>query len=124
MLKKILSLTVLVLVMNFAIAPSVFAKNKESEFAEKVKTEISKLGTGQDAKIKVKLKDGTKIKGYVSEISESQFTVINAKTGQATQVPYPQVKQVKGNNLSGGVVIAIAVVAAVVFIIFAASQLK
>ncbi len=74
--------------------------------------------------MKVKLKDGTKIKGYVSVISENQFTVINAKTGQATQVPYPQVKQVKGNNLSGGVVIAIAVVAAVVFIIFAASQLK
>ncbi len=66
MLKKILSSAVIVLVMNFATVPSIFAKSKESEFAEKVKTEITKLGTGQHAKIKVKLKDGTKIKGYIN----------------------------------------------------------
>jgi hypothetical protein len=123
-MKRVISLILIVLLTQLFFVRPTFAGTKEEKFAEKVKTEIAKLGTGQDAKIKVKLKDGTKIKGYVSEISESQFTVINEKTGQATQVPYPQVKQAKGNNLSGGVVIAIAVVAAIAFIIFAASQLK
>lgn len=32
---------------------------------------------------------------------------MDVKTGAATTVPYPQVKQVKGNNLSTGTKIAI-----------------
>lgn len=50
---------------------------------------ISKLGIGQEAKIKVKLKDGTKIKGYITEMSESQFVIIDSKTNQPVPVPYP-----------------------------------
>lgn len=102
--------------MNFAIAPSIFAKSKESEFAEKVKTEISKLGTGQDAKIKVKLKDGTKLKGYITEANENQFVVMDSKTNQLIPVPYPQVKQAKGNNLSSGVIVIIGVTAVIVLL--------
>ena len=119
MLKKILSLTIVMLVVNIAMMPSAFAKDiteKEAKFAEKVKTEISKLGVGRDAKVKVKLKDGTKLEGYVSEIKEDSFTVVNTKNGNATSVPYPSAKQVKGNNLSSGVIIAIGLVV-VIFII-------
>lgn len=123
-MKKIISLSLIVLLIQlFFVHPSL-AGTKEENFVEKVKTEIAKLGTGRDAKIKVRLKDGTKIKGYIAEANESQFVIMNSKTNQPVSVPYPQVKQAKGNNLSGGVVIAIAVVAAIVFIIFAASSLK
>ena len=114
MLKKILSMTIVMLVMNWAIAPSVFASDtpeKEAKFAEKVKAEISKIGSGPDAKVRVKLKDGTKLEGYVSEIKADSFTVVDKKSGNATSVPYPNVKQVKGNNLSDGVVIALVFVA-------------
>jgi len=88
-----------------------------------VSENISKLGTGKDARIEVKLKDGTKLKGYVSQINENNFVVTDENMGTSTEVPYPNAKQVKGNNLSGGVIIAIGVaVILVVFFIIGAAQ--
>lgn len=105
-----------------------FAETKEEKFAGKVKTEIAKLGTGTDAKVKIKLKDGKKIKGYIVEANENQFVVMDSKTGQAVPVAYPQVGQAKGNNLSTGVKIllyaGIAVAIILVVTIIAGSQLK
>ena len=92
---------------NGTIAANVISK--ESMFAAKVKTEIAGLGTGPAARVEVKLRDKTKLKGYVSEATDTHFAVVDDKTRAATQVPYPQVKTVKGNNLSKGAKIAIAV---------------
>ncbi|CAN5758741.1 hypothetical protein BH20ACI4_BH20ACI4_23930 [soil metagenome] len=123
-MKKILALMLAVLLTQTLFVNQTFAGTKEEKFTGKVKTEIAKLGTGTDAKIKVKLKDGTKIKGYVMEAGEDQFVVMNTKTGQAVPVAYPQVGQVKGNNLSSGVAIAIGVAAAIIFLIILGSSLK
>jgi hypothetical protein len=59
--------------------------------------------------VEVKLRDNTKLKGYVSEARQDCFILVDAKTGVATQVAYPNVKQIKGNNLSEGAKIAIGV---------------
>jgi len=55
----------------------------------------------------------------IARPTEEGFTVIDSKTGMATTVAYPQVKSVKGNNLSTGAKIAIGVGigAALLFII-------
>lgn len=123
-MKKTLSFILVMFVMQMFFAPPTFASTKEDKFAEKVKTEVAKLGTGKEAKIKVKLKDGTKIKGYISEINENQFVVMNSKTGQAVPVAYPQVGQAKGNNLSQGTIVFIALLAipVVLFFLFAVSK--
>jgi hypothetical protein len=78
-----------------------------------------KLGTGSDARVEVKLRDKTKLKGHISDVGSESFAVVDDKTGSATTVTYRQVKQVKGNNLPTGVKIAIgvAIFLAVVFII-------
>ncbi len=89
---------------------------KESQFADKVKASIAKLGTGPEAHVEVKLRDGTRLKGYIVEIAADHFVVADAKTGVTTAVLYPQVKKAKGNNLSTGAQIAIAVVVAVLVI--------
>jgi hypothetical protein len=112
MFKKSLSLLlVAVLVHTVSAAPALAGSNaeKEARFAEKVKANILKLGTGPDALVKVKLRDKTKLEGYISEAGTDSFVVMNTKTGAATTILYPQVKSVKGNNLSTGVWIAIGV---------------
>ena len=112
MLKKILSLALAGAFMAAASAQPASAltkAEKEAQFAERVKAGIAQLGTGTDARVEVKLRDRTKLKGYVGEAGAEQFTVVDAKTGAATAVPYPQVQQVKGNNLSKGAKIAIGV---------------
>lgn len=103
MLKKLLSAIIISLLFNLIAAPSVLATGKtekEAKFTEEVKNGIAKLGTGRDAKLKLKLKDGTKIKGYISEIGNDSFKVQNEKTGESVSIGYSQVKQAKGNNLS------------------------
>ena len=111
MFKKYLIVVLTFLVLNLSLSSVAFAQTqseKDTKFAAKVKTNITKLGTGTDAKIQVKLKDGNRLKGYVSQINENSFVVTDEKTNVATEIPYPNAKQVKGNNLNTGVAIAIA----------------
>ena len=108
MFRKYLTFALIGLLLNLMFYSTATASTeKEARFAEKVKTNIARLGIGRDAHIAVKLKDGTKVKGYVSEISDTGFVVTKEKTGVTVEIPYQQVKQVKGNNLSKGVKIAI-----------------
>ena len=109
MLKKVLSLVLVGFLFSVAGPTYAGPKEKETRFAEKVKEGISKLGTGVEARIEVKLRDKTKLKGYVSEAGEDSFVIVDEKTGATSRVTYPQVKHVKGNNLSTAAEIAIGV---------------
>jgi len=125
MIKKFMSFVLTALLLNAGIG-TVYAKSnaeKEAQHAGKVKQAIVRLGTGETALVKIKLRDKTKLEGFVNAIGEDSFVVTDGKTGIATTVAYPQVKKVKGNNLSTGVKIAIGVgiAIAVVIIIAAAS---
>ena len=103
MFRKYVSLTLVGLLLNLTFYSTAMANTeKDAKFAEKVKANINKLGTGKDAKVEIKLKDGTKLKGYVSEVKDSGFVLTNEDTGISNEIPYLQVKQVKGQNLSAG----------------------
>jgi hypothetical protein len=115
MFKKFFVMGLAALVLNLSLATLAAAETPEAKAAkraEKVKANITKLGTGKDARIEVKLDNGTKLKGYVSQINDTSF-VVATDNGTTAEVPYPQAKQVKGNNLSTGAKIAIG--AAIVF---------
>lgn len=121
MFKKLLSLSLVALLINLAGMTTAYAASKEEKqarFAVKVKENVMKLGTGEAARVKIKLRDKSKLEGYISAADEDSFTVTDS-TGKATTVPYPQVKSVKGNNLSSGAKIAIGVgiAAAIIFLI-------
>jgi len=112
MFKKVLCLVLVGFVLSVAGVRTAYAgskEEKETRLAEKVKEGISKLGTGPAAHIEVKLRDKTKLKGYVSEAGEDSFVIADEKTGAVSSVPYSQVQQVKGNNLSKAAKIAIGV---------------
>jgi hypothetical protein len=121
MLKKICSAILATLLLQAAAVPA-FAKTnaeRDAKRAEKVRTQLSKLGTGSDAQVRLELRDKTKLEGYMSEASADTFTVTD-KGGKTTTVPYQDVKKAHGNNLSTGAAIAIGagITAAVVLIIF------
>ncbi len=107
MFKKYLAF---VLIGLLAAVPPVWAKSKaekEAQQAEKIKTAILKLGVGSDARVSLKLRDNTKVAGYIREAGAESLVVVDAATGAATTVSYPTVTQVKGNNLSTGAKVAI-----------------
>ena len=122
MFRKTLSLALaatLVGLFALRVAHATSEAEKQAKFTGKVKAAVLKLGTGEAARVKVTLRDKTKLEGYVSGAGEDSFAVTNAKTGAVTTVAYPQVKSVKGNNLSTGAKIAIGagVAAAIILLI-------
>ena len=122
MLRKLISLLLVALVINLAGVRLAYADSKEEKqarFAEKVKANVQRLGTGESTRVKVKLRDQAKLEGYISAAGAETFTITNRKTGEVTTVAYPQVKSVQGNNLSTGAKIAIGVgiAATIIFII-------
>ena len=118
MLKKVCSAILSALLLQAAAAPALAGTNtkKEAERAEKVHAQLSKLGTGRDARVRVELQDETKLEGYLSEAGADSFSV-TARDGKTTTVPYRQVKKVQGNNLSTGAKIAIGAGAAAAIVL-------
>jgi hypothetical protein len=120
MLKRILCLALAGLLVNLvALSPARAAskEEKEARFIGRVKAGIARLGTGREALVEVKLRDKTKLRGYVSEVADEHFVVADARTGASTPVAYSQVKQVKGQNLSTGARVAIGIAVAVAIVI-------
>ena len=121
MLKRICSVALAALLLQAAAAPALAksAAEKEAKRAEKVRTQLAKLGTGSDARVKLELRDKTRLEGYISEAGPEGFVVVS-KAGVASTVAYPQVAKAKGNNLSTGakVAIGIGVGAGVTLLIF------
>lgn len=126
MYKSVLSFALAGLLIHCAglVAPTHAAtkEEKQARFAEKIRAGVAKLGTGEAARVRVKLRDKTKLEGYVAEAGAADFVVVDAKTGTSARVGYQQVKGVQGNNLSTGAKVAIglgvAVTVLVIWLIF------
>ncbi len=122
MIKKCLSFSLICLLLVTAtplfISAQTRTDNTDSTIA-KVKTAVQKRGTGENKRVEVKMLNGTKLKGYVSQASEDSFTLVNAKTKQPSTIAYGDVAKVsnrasKGDIIILGIVAGAAVVAAVV----------
>jgi hypothetical protein len=109
MFRKFICLSLVAVLSGAAALPTLAASKEEKQaaFIEKVRTGVARLGTGTDACVEVKLRDKTKLKGFISEINNDHFVVTDLKSGNATRVAYPDVQRVKGANLSTGAAIAI-----------------
>jgi small nuclear ribonucleoprotein (snRNP)-like protein len=80
-------------------------RNANSE-AEKIKRKVLARGTGVEARVTVKLSDGSKVKGYVNEAADKHFVVVRTddRIGQTVRIEYREVKELKGHvtSLSSG----------------------
>ena len=110
MFKKLCSVVLSALLLQAAAVPAFAATSaeKEAKRAEKVRLQLAKLGTGSDARVRLVLRDKTKLEGYVSEAGADTFAVTD-RTGKTTTVGYGQVSKARGNNLSTGAKIGIGV---------------
>jgi hypothetical protein len=98
MLKRLFSITLAVLLFhagNSLLIHDVALAYQGDAAAQKVKAAVAKRGTGPKAKVTVKLKDKTKLKGYINNASGDSFTLSEAKTGQVRTFAYTDVAEVK-----------------------------
>lgn len=80
---------------------------------EKLKAKIEKIGVGKDSRIKVTLKDGTKLNGFISARDENSFDITIKKNSEVRNVKYTEIKKAEGKNIPLGVKIALGVGAVV-----------
>jgi hypothetical protein len=65
---------------------------------EKVKIKIAKLGVGAKAKATIRLKNGSKTKGYIAQAEEDNFVIRDRKTDAPTTIRYSDVAKVEENS--------------------------
>lgn len=112
MIKKILSFTIMCLLLttaNFSLVSAQTRTNDDASAAAKIKADVMKRGTGEKKRVKVTMNSGTTLKGYISQTGEDSFELTDSKTNQNTTIAYRDVAQVKGTGLSKGAKIGIGI---------------
>jgi hypothetical protein len=127
MVKKCLSVALLAFLLLFTNLQLINAQTNTGGNAaatEKIKAKVAKRGTGEKTRISVRMLNGTKVKGFISQAGDDSFTITDSKTKQTTTLAYSDVAQVKGAGLSTttkiliGVGVGIAVTLAALAIAF------
>jgi hypothetical protein len=90
-----------------AVAHSPF--QEDAKTTAKVKAKIARIGVGEKARVRLKLRNGLKIRGDITSAGDDDFAFTDRETGKTTSVAYADVMEVKGpGRLSKGSKIAIA----------------
>lgn len=110
-MRKLLRMALIGLLVSMASGGQALAQSSgqdEAKALERVKAKIAKLGVGERARAQIKLRNGQKIKGYVSSAGSDDFAFTERDSGKTTTVAYADVVEVKkAGGLSKGAKIAI-----------------
>ena len=117
MIKKCLSFILCCLLLVTVNSSLISAQTNTETSIAKIKAKVVKRSTARNTYIKVKMFDGKKLSGDVTQAGEDSFTLTDLKTKQSTSIAYRDVAQVKGNGLSTTSIIAIAGLAAAATIV-------
>ena len=98
MLKKhfafLLSVTITALSFTFTTNAQTTAD------VQKIRSKVQTLSVNRDKKVEVKLRDTTKVKGYITSVDQDSFGLSNSAGGSADTIAYSDVVDVK--NSGGG----------------------
>lgn len=103
-MKKTISFALIGLILNALFFVSTAKANnptnteaKKAEAIAKLKSDLQKIGTGEDSKVKIKLNDGKKVSGYLKEINDDNFVIIS-KDNRDNRIPYHHVRSAHGRS--------------------------
>jgi hypothetical protein len=77
------------------------AQSTSDQATEQIRTKVQKMSVGTNAKVEVKLRDNTQMRGYISESNQDSFTVFDKLTGSSKTISYADTSSVK--KASGGI---------------------
>jgi len=126
--KLLLSLLVLLCTFAQPLAAQQGAQKGDTQAMtlDQVKIKIARLGVGEKAKATVRLKDGTKTKGYIAQAADDDFVLRDRKSNAPTTIRYADVAKVESNrghstarNIAIGIGIGVGAFIAIVFITIA-----
>jgi hypothetical protein len=84
--------------LNVTAAATKTQAEQDAQLLEEVKVKVARLGVGERARVTVRFKDGTKLKGYISQAKDTEFVVRDRKTDAPSVIPYRDVARVESNR--------------------------
>jgi len=90
----------------------------QEQKVEQWRSELNQKGLGEKSRWEARLHDGRKIKGYLTEIREDGFTLVNTKTDEKYQIAFSELESLRrqgprwpviagiGGAVFGGLVVA------------------
>ena len=105
----------LLLCLLLTFVPTVPAQQLANEAAEiaKVKAEVTRRVDKNENRVKIKLRNGSEVKGRITQKSDESFSLTDEKTGARTDISYSDVQKLEGRGMSKKTKVAIGVGAAV-----------
>jgi hypothetical protein len=99
MVKIWLSL-VLVYVLVFTAAPVLVGSpsDRQAQTLEQVREKIGRLGVSEKARVIIRLRNGTKLKGYIQQAGENEFVLNDKEMNAPVHVLYDDVARVEDNR--------------------------
>lgn len=104
------TLTTLFLAMAIAVCPlgPTARAQQQVDQTAKVKAEVVNRLNKKEEHVKVRLRNGTEVRGYITQTSDNGFTLSNEKTKTGTEIAYADVQHIEGRGMSKTKKIAIA----------------
>lgn len=95
MLKDILSSLLVIATCTMSVRCASLQENPRPGSPEQAaKQAIKDIGEGYRSRVKVTLKDGTRLEGYLSTVADDYFSVTSEKTGKTSRVSYDAVAKI------------------------------
>ena len=92
------------------LAVTIFAQSVTDNRAENARQMVAKIGTGPKAKVDVKLRDSTKLNGFIASADDDSFSLVEGKSGVLREILFSDVDRIKKRvGLSSGSLIGIVV---------------
>lgn len=108
----------ILLVMAFGFQHVRAQSGNDQQAAEKIRTKVQKIGVGGNARVEVRLRDNTQLKGYINNADQDSFTIVDSKTGSSKSVSYADTSSVKklgvGLSAKTWIILGVAAVGVVV----------
>src|ERR1700704_5252971 len=93
-------LLALALMLNLSCFPcnAQTQERRQDRAVERIKSNVAKLGTGAQARVRVTLRDGKKLNGYISEVGTDSFVIKDSKTQARETIMYGEVSDLQRNK--------------------------
>ncbi|HSB12312.1 MAG TPA: hypothetical protein VLM38_22690 [Blastocatellia bacterium] len=122
MLRKYLSFTLAIILLQITAGLALSSTKAEKDAARlaRVKAEVAKRGTGEKARIRVKMLDGTTIKGFIEQAGADNFVLRESETFAPKTIAYIEVAKIAGKEWSTSqkILFGLAVLAVVSVVLF------
>ncbi len=122
MLRKLLALALsIILVHTYAVAPlqaNTQIGSKPSR-VEEIRSRIAVAGVSSEKTVEVRLKDGTRLKGHITNIQEDSFDLSVVPNGEKKSILYSDVSKVGTSWSTKRVVLVLGFVVGTLIAIFA-----